>query len=268
MSEDSTYMLEKEDARIDARSLPKDTEIKRFGPVHRIMHMVLILAVSVQFFTGIPLRYSRASWAQWMIAKAGGVPTMGLLHRIGGLIFLTIVLMHLSWLIYYVFIKKGQWYGAKSMVFRLEDLRNVRDNIKYMLGLGPEPRFSRYNYLDKFGWFAVFWGSTIIGGSGLLLLTKNYVVTLGYLPAQTFNFATIIHSDEGILALGFIFIVHWYGAHWNPAVFPINTVVFDGIQTKEEMQHERPAEWDLLEKEPEWLEERLVRKPKEKKDEL
>ncbi|MDP1808869.1 MAG: cytochrome b/b6 domain-containing protein [Actinomycetota bacterium] len=246
------------EAKIDVSSIPKDAKIRRFGPVHRIMHGVLIVAINIQFFTGIPLRYRNAGWAQWMFNQVGGVPVMGLLHRIGGVAFLLVVLMHAAWLIYYVFIKKGQWYGDTSILFRLEDLYHVVGNIKYMLGRGPEPKFGRYNYWEKFDWMAVFWGSMIIGATGAAIMAKNYLMTLNLLPKQFYNVATILHSDEAVLAMGFLYVAHWYGAHWNPAKFPINTVVFTGIETREELEDERPGEWELLEKDPKWLKERLI----------
>lgn len=243
-------------ATVDMESLPDDAKIQRFGPFARSLHMVLIIFVNIQFFTGLPLYYSRASWAQWMFREVGGVPNMGYLHRIGGIMFLSVVFLHACWLIYYLIVKKGQFYGERSMVPRPKDLFQLIEHIKYVLGRGDEPKFGRYGWPDKFGWIGVFWGSMIIGIPGLMLLTKDYLPAW-LLPPQTFNVVTVLHSDEAILAIGFLYVFHWFNVHWSPDAFPINTVVYTGMLTKKEMEEERPAELELLANDPEWLAERL-----------
>lgn len=240
----------------DIHSLPDNTKIQRFGPLVRIQHLVLIIVVNNQFFTGLPMYYSRASWAQWMFKHLGGVPTFGVLHRIGGVIFLSIVVMHACWLAYYLLVKKGQFYGERSMLPRLEDAHQLIGHIKYALGRGSEPKWSRFAWYDKFGWIGVFWGSVVIGLPGLILFAKDYAVALP-LPPQVFNIATILHADEAILAMGFLFIFHWYNTHWMPGKFPMSAVIITGMLTKKEMEEERPAEFEALAKDPQWLAKRL-----------
>ena len=59
-----------------------------------------------------------------------------------------------------------------------------------------------------------------------------------------FNVATIIHSDEALLALGFIFTVHFFNVHLRPGKFPIDTVIFTGQATAEYMEEEHPLEME------------------------
>ena len=42
-------------------------------------------------------------------------------------------------------------------------------NFKWFIGRGPQPQFDRWTYWEKFDYWAVFWGMFIIGGSGSLL---------------------------------------------------------------------------------------------------
>lgn len=254
---DIVFIPEEEKQRVDIDSLPKKTDILRFRAPHRIMHVFIILSVMTQFYTGIPLRYRNAGWAKWMIAEMGGAPITGLIHRVSGVIMLSMIALHLVWLIYYLVVMKGQFYGDTSMLPRLEDWHQLVGNVKYILGLGPEPKFDRYTYWEKFDWIAVFWGCLAIGITGAMLFAKEYIIAIP-LPPQIFNIATIIHSDEAVLAMWFLFIVHWYGAHYSPAKFPINTVVFTGKETREELEHERPLEWERLRNNPDLLEKRLV----------
>jgi hypothetical protein len=60
-----------------------------------------------------------------------------------------------------------------------------------------------------------------------------------FLPGWTFNIATIVHSDEALLATCFIFSVHFFNTHGRPEKFPMDFVIFNGQISKEEMIEER-----------------------------
>ena len=46
------------------------------------------------------------------------------------------------------------------------------------------------------------------------------------MPGWAVNVATTIHSDEALLAVSFIFVVHFFNTHFRPEKFPIDTVIF------------------------------------------
>jgi hypothetical protein len=72
--------------------------------------------------------------------------------------------------------------------------------------------------------------------------------------------ATIIHSDEALLAVGFIFTVHFFNTHFRPERFPIDTVVFTGGEPLEKFKLDRPREYQQLIEQGE-LEKRLMPAP-------
>ena len=67
-----------------------------------------------------------------------------------------------------------------------------------------------------------------------------------FMPGWVFNVATIIHSDEALLATGFIFTVHFFNTHLRPEKFPMDIVIFTGRMTVEELEHDKPAEFEEL----------------------
>ena len=67
-----------------------------------------------------------------------------------------------------------------------------------------------------------------------------------FLPGWVINVATIIHSDEALLAAGFIFTIHFFNTHFRPEKFPMDTVIFTGRMSLEELKRERPAEYEAL----------------------
>jgi hypothetical protein len=66
------------------------------------------------------------------------------------------------------------------------------------------------------------------------------------LPGSLINVATIIHSDEALLAVGFIFTIHFFNTHLRPEAFPMDTVVFTGLVRLDEYKKDRPREYERL----------------------
>jgi len=60
-----------------------------------------------------------------------------------------------------------------------------------------------------------------------------------FMPGWVINLALIIHSDEALLAAGFIFTIHFFNTHFRLEKFPMDTVIFSGRISKSEMLHER-----------------------------
>jgi multisubunit Na+/H+ antiporter MnhB subunit len=110
--------------------------------------------------------------------------------------------------------------------------------------LGPRPDYGRWTYWEKFDYMAVFWGVGVIGLSGLILWFPEVFTKL--LPGWLINVAMIIHSDEALLAVGFIFTVHFFNTHLRPESFPLDPVIFTGIVPLDEYRKDRPEEYRYL----------------------
>src|SRR6185369_13156212 len=117
-------------------------------------------------------------------------------------------------------------------------------SLLWFLGRGPRPDYGRWTYWEKFDYFAVFWGVTIIGATGLLLWFPE--VFTHVVPGWFLNVATVVHSDEALLAVGFIFTIHFFNTHFRPEKFPMDTVIFTGTIPLEEFKQDRPAEYEEL----------------------
>ena len=94
-------------------------------------------------------------------------------------------------------------------MFNKHDFNDFFSTIKWFFGAGPRPEYGRWTYWEKFDYFAVFWGVAIIGLSGLIQWFPEYFTLV--LPGWLINVAAIIHSDEALLAVGFIFTIHFFG---------------------------------------------------------
>ena len=90
----------------------------------------------------------------------------------------------------------------------------------------------------------MFWGVTIIGGSGVILYFRAAVAKI--LPGYVFNLAMIFHGEEAVLAAVFLFTVHFFNNHFRPDKFPLDTVMFTGALSLEEFKREHALEYERL----------------------
>ncbi len=135
-------------------------------------------------------------------------------------------------------------WGPDSMVPQPQDIIDIWRNFKWFVGKGPQPKFDRWTYWEKFDYWAVFWGMFIIGGSGLLLWFPVFFSKL--LPGWMFNIAALVHGEEALLAVGFIFTFHFFNGHLRPQKFPMDTVVFTGRISEHELKDERLVEYERM----------------------
>jgi cytochrome b subunit of formate dehydrogenase len=124
----------------------------------------------------------------------------------------------------------------------IQDLRDFAAHNKWFFGKGPKPQFDRWTYWEKFDYMAVFWGVAMIGVSGLIMWFPEFFTA--FLPGWAINVALIIHSEEALLAAGFIFTFHFFNVHFRPDKFPMDKVMFSGRVSKSELLSERKRLYD------------------------
>ena len=220
--------------------------VRRFTKMNSRMHVVIIVTFLLLALTGLPLKFHGAPWAQTLMDLLGGVESARFIHRvaaIGTFGYMAFHVVHLF--IRWAFDKeKGLLWGPNSMVPQPKDFRDFVANIRYFLYFGQRPQGDRWTYFEKFDYLAVFWGVMIIGLSGLMLWLPGWFTN--FLPGWTLNAAYVIHSDEALLATGFIFVFHFFHTHLRPESFPMDLVVFLGKMPLDQFKAERPLEYQRL----------------------
>ncbi len=225
------------------RSLPE--EVERFNIHYRIQHILMLTSFLVLFFTGWALKFSEVETSQSWIRIFGGPHIAGRIHRIAGITMILDSIYHLLYLMYRFARGKMQW----DLIPTPKDFVDLYDNFRYFLGLTEEkPRFGRFTYLQKFDYWAVFWGIFIIGTSGLALAFPTKAAL--FIPASATNWAWellyIMHSDEALLAILFILFWHFYNEHLRPEVFPMSWVWITGKISTKELREDHPLEFERL----------------------
>jgi hypothetical protein len=122
----------------------------------------------------------------------------------------------------------------------MKDLKDLKDQCRWFIGLGPRPRFDRFTYMEKFDYWAVFWGVLFMGATGLILWFP--MLFTGFLPGWILNLAKIVHAEEALLAVGYVFAIHYFNVHLRPLKFPMARAMFTGRESIAEVARERPGE--------------------------
>jgi len=231
-----------------ARGTPRaERYYRRFTRTERIMHALLMLSFVGCALTGLPLLFSDRPWAVVLARLFGGFQVAGAIHRTCAFVMLVLFGTHIILVVRRAVVKKdfvGMLWGPDSMVPQPQDGIDLYRHFKWFLGLGPRPQFDRWTYWEKFDYWAVFWGMAIISGSGLLLWFP--VLFAKFLPGWMFNIATLVHGEEALLAVGFIFTIHFFNGHLRPEKFPMDTVVFTGRVPEHELKFERAVQYERL----------------------
>ncbi|MDP3541549.1 MAG: cytochrome c3 family protein [Elusimicrobiota bacterium] len=220
----------------------------RFGLQERLLHLSVIISFFGLAITGMMVKFANMAWASFLADLVGGVAAAGAIHRICAVITFGYFAVHLYGLFKYKKEKGltilGMIFSPASLVPSIDDFWEFVATMKWFVGKGPRPQYGRWTYWEKFDYFAVFWGVAIIGSTGLILWFPEAFTRV--LPGWVINVATIIHSDEALLAAGFIFTIHFFNTHLRPDAFPMDPVIFTGYTSLSELKHDRPREYEEL----------------------
>jgi cytochrome b subunit of formate dehydrogenase len=228
--------------------IAEDRHYMRFSRLNRILHILMILSFISLALTGMSLKFSYTTWAGVMSRFFGGFESAGYIHRFAATVMIGVFLTHIIDLIRRKRREKTPLkemiFGKNAMMFNKKDLQDLIASVKWFIGKGERPAYGRWTYWEKFDYFAVFWGMVVIGSTGLTLWFPEFFTNV--IPGYLINVATIVHSDEALLAVGFIFTVHFFNTHLRPEKFPMDTVIFTGRMPVEELAEDKPMEYQEL----------------------
>jgi len=225
-----------------------EREYVRFTPLNRTLHIIMIISFISLALTGMTLKFSYTGWAAVLSRILGGFETAGYIHRLAATSMVGVFIVHLWDLVRRVRKEAGglkaMLTGSNTMLPTRKDLQDLIGSVRWFLGKGPHPQYGRWTYWEKFDYFAVFWGIFVIGSTGFTLWFPEFFTR--FIPGEFLNVATIIHSDEALLATGFIFTIHFFNTHLRPEKFPMDIVIFTGRMTVEELRVDKPKEYEAL----------------------
>ncbi|MDP2729463.1 MAG: cytochrome b/b6 domain-containing protein [Dehalococcoidales bacterium] len=220
-----------------------EEKITRFDIHQIIQHAILMVSFILLVVTGFPLKYHESAISQWWVGVWGGIEVTRAVHHLAGWVMVFVCLYHLAYLWYTIVILKRPF--PIKMIPSPHDFVKLIQELGYFLGLRKEmPRYDRFNWKEKFDYWAIFWGIPVMAGSGFILMYP--VLATRFLPGWVVPVALVAHSDEALLALTWIFLVHIFFNHFTPGIFPFNSSIFTGKVSGERYRRDHPLEYERL----------------------
>jgi formate dehydrogenase gamma subunit len=217
-----------------ARARRAGRTVLRMNFSQRAQHFILAFSFVLLALTGFALKFPD-SWIAHLLGSDEGIRRWG--HRIAGVVLLLAGAYHVG---YVAATRQGRSL-IKDMFPTPKDVRDVAANARYLTGLAKEkPKFGRFGYAEKMEYWAVVWGTIIMGVTGLMIWFK--LTTTHWLPRWSIDVATTIHYYEAILACLAIVVWHFYHVIFDPDVYPLNRACVDGLVSPEWQEEEHPLD--------------------------
>ncbi len=212
--------------------------VQRLNLHQRVQHFLLLTSFITLVLTGFALAYPESPFA-WLFGSAE--EPRRIIHRIAAVLMLALGIYHIG---YMVGTREGR-KALKDIWFSLKDARDVIDVMKYYTGLSTKhPRMGRFTYGEKAEYWAVVWGTVVMGVTGLMIWYN--VATTNWMPRWWIDVAATIHFYEAVLATLAIIVWHLYNVIFDPDSYPLNWAWFDGKMDEEQFEHEHGLEYDKM----------------------
>jgi formate dehydrogenase gamma subunit len=208
----------------------------------RMQHGVLVISFVLLVITGFMLRYPEAWWVMAIRnVSSNTFELRSLLHRIAGVVMLAAGAWHIGYL---AFTAAGRSL-FRDLMPKWRDLTDPWRILKYNTGFAAsKPAFGRFSYIEKAEYWALVWGTVLMGITGIVLWFENF--SMGLLTKLGYDISSTIHFYEAILATLAIIVWHFYFVIFNPDVYPMNLAWLTGRMSEKEMLEEHPLELERL----------------------
>jgi len=220
--------------KVSAHLRASGRPVLRMSLAQRWQHAILATSFIVLAVTGFALKFPDSGLAR---AMGSSEPFRRWTHRVAGVILLLVGAYHL---IYLLVSKEGRRLVCDLFPVK-KDLADVIAAVRYLTGMSSEkPKIGRFGYVEKMEYWAVIWGTIIMGATGLSIWFKMDVTH--FLPRWLVDVATTIHYYEAVLACLAIVVWHFYHVIFDPDVYPVNLACWDGKVSEHWQQDEHPLE--------------------------
>jgi formate dehydrogenase gamma subunit len=212
--------------------------IARLSANQRAQHWLLLSSFIILVLSGFALKYPD-SWLAWLLG--GNEFLRRIIHRAAAVVMLLVGTYHV---LYLALSKEGRLW-VKDMLPRVKDVRDLIANFAYYLGVrNAKPKIARFGYAEKAEYWAVVWGTIIMGLTGLMIWFK--IGVFGFLPRWWVDIALAVHFYEAVLATLAIIVWHFYQVIFDPDVYPINFAFIDGRVSEESYKEEHELAYEQM----------------------
>ena len=233
-------ILETLRARLGRRKRPPPATVTRFSRRERLEHLGSMLTFILLVVTGLPQTRPDLSVANGVIRLFGGIGTTRLIHQAVGALFVTLLVVHVGRAVMAALRKRR----LPVMVPIRKDFRDTVAMVRHYLVGTQRPKVGKFDFSEKYEYWGMLLGGTLMSVTGLVLLFPELVTQL--LPGEVVAALRVVHGLEATFAFLVVVLWHTYGVILRPEVFPLDTSIFTGEITVERLKEEYPLEYERL----------------------
>ena len=214
------------------KRLQGEITIPRFTKSEVFQHLILLVSFITLAITGFALKYNQSWWAELLMTFGLSETARQYIHRTAAVIMISVGVYHV---LYLIFTLRGRDV-LKNLMPKFSDITEARDNILYYLRINKtKPQFDSYDYTEKAEYWALIWGTIIMGLTGFILWFPTVVGN--WAPTWLIKVSELIHFYEAILATLAILVWHWFFVIFHPHEYPMSLTWIDGKMTLHTYRH-------------------------------
>ena len=127
---------------------------------------MLIVSFTTLGLTGLAQKFSSNEIAAAFIQLLGGIENVRIIHRVAAIILALETIYHIIVLAYKTYVRRTEL----GMLPGPKDALDALDVLRYNLGLTKaHPKLPRYNFAEKAEYWAMLWGTAVMGLTGFIL---------------------------------------------------------------------------------------------------
>lgn len=204
----------------------------------RVQHATMAISFICLVITGFMLRYPESWWVAGIRHLSDDVfEWRSWIHRIAGVVLVGISMYH----IFYVTATRRGRELIRDLVPKPGDITDALNMVRYNFGvIKDRPLLGRFSYIEKSEYWALVWGTILMGVTGAILWFETE--SIGLFTKLGWDIARTIHFYEAILATLAILVWHFYFVIFNPDVYPMSLAWLTGKISEKDMEEEHPLE--------------------------
>ncbi|MFH1195625.1 MAG: cytochrome c3 family protein [bacterium] len=229
------------------KKLKNSITIPRFTRNEVIQHILLLTSFLLLAITGFALKFPKSFWADGLYQIGLTETIRQNIHRVCAVVMMTLGVYH----IIYLFATKRGRDVLRNLIPNINDIKDAVQNILYYLRIKQHPpEFDKYDYAEKAEYWALIWGTIVMGITGLILWFPTFIGD--WAPIWLIKVSETIHYYEAILATLAIIVWHWFFVIFHPAEYPMSFTWVDGKMSLAHYRHHHEKHFKKIVKE--WFE--------------
>ncbi len=223
-------------------------DLYRYSVHIRIQHLLTFTTFLLLAFTGMPIYYNTAFWAEPFNALLGGLEVTRVIHRTLAMVMIFTMVYHIATLVFGSLVKLRQktFDLRRSIIPMPKDIRDFKNDMLYFGGKRDmRPEMDKFMYKQKIHYFAAAFGNGVMVLSGSAFLFPAMWASILPIGIASYfqELMRLSHPHEALLALLVVAFWHWYSVHLAPGRFPMQWTFLTGKITREHQIEEHFLEY-------------------------